>query len=154
MFRSVSKLCKPLFSMQTRSLKEWTGEYLPNHEWIAPNKPNAPSYKMGLAKSGLEEFSELVFIDFPSEIGNTIEQGDDLVIMESVKASDTIAAPYDCQIVNLNEDYDLDAINGNPECIDNSWLVEIKPVQEASGDGPSHTHSYSPWGGHRVHEEK
>ena len=150
MFRSVSKLCRPLVSMQTRSLKEWTGRYLPNHEWISPDKPNALSYKMGLAKSGLEEFTELVFIDFPSEIGDIVEEGDDLVIMESVKASDSIAAPYDCQIVNLNEDYDLDAINGNPECIDSSWLVEIKPVQEASGGG----HSYSPWGGHRVHVEK
>ena len=52
-----------------------------------PDSVNSTSYKMGLAKSGLEEFTELVYIDFPSERGDKIEEGDDLVIIERVKAS-------------------------------------------------------------------
>lgn len=137
MFRSINRLSINLSKVTLnrplrRSLKEWTGRYLPNHEWIYPDSVNSTSYKMGLAKSGLEEFTELVYIDFPSERGDKIEEGDDLVIMESVKASDSIAAPYDCVLVNINEDYNLEAINADPECLEHSWLVEIKPI----GDDP------------------
>ena len=154
MFRSINRLSRPLVTMISpspplRYLKEWTGKYLPNHEWIFPDSDKSSSYKMGLARSGLEQFTELVYIDFPIENGDKVEQGDDLVILESVKASDSIAAPYDCEIIFINEDHDLGAINNNPECIDNSWLIEIRPIDDQKPRLP--IHSFTPWGGHRSH---
>ena len=110
---------------QSRLLKDWNMRYLPHHEWIATDKSLS---KLGLAKSGAEQMGELVYIDFPNEVDEVVKEGDDLVILESVKASDSIAAPFDCKIVKNNEDHDLDQINNNPECKDLSWIVQVEAL--------------------------
>ena len=56
-----------------------------------------------------------------------INENDDLVFIESVKATESIKAPFDCIIKDINNDLEdnLDQLNGSPECIENSWLIKI-----------------------------
>ena len=54
-----------------------------------------------------------------------------MVIIESIKAAESIEAPYDCILLennNLLEDNLDNTINLDPECEDNSWIVKIKKL--------------------------
>jgi glycine cleavage system H lipoate-binding protein len=101
-----------------------TKTYLPSHEWIT----NDEIKKMGLAKSGHDELGELVYIDFSVEKGDIVEKDDELIILESVKATDSINSPDNFKIVDINENFDLELINEDPECETNSWLVKLKSI--------------------------
>ena len=118
---------KNISILQHRTLKELAPgiKYLPDHEWLLTKGDLST---IGLAQSGAEQLGELVYIDYPVEKGDIIDKETDLVILESVKASDSIIAPFNCEIVEINEEHDLEYINENPECREKSWLVKMKKI--------------------------
>ena len=93
--------------------------YTDSEEWISNNK-------IGISKYGLEQLSEIIYLEFSCEEGDNINKGEDIAIIESVKAAESIETPYDCIILENN--INLDIINNNPECDDNSWIVKIKKL--------------------------
>ena len=101
--------------------------FLPTHEWLTDDHPIK---KIGIAKSGLEQLSELVYIEYSVEKNDIIQEGEPLVILESVKATEEILAPFNSEIIDINENYDLDLINENPECEDGAWLIKLKSISK------------------------
>ena len=100
-------------------------EYTESEEWLL----NTPEYtKIGLSKSAVEQLGELVFIEYVNEPGDILEQGDEPVSIESVKAVAGVNIPFDCELLENNEDHinNLDHLNDNPECEENSWIIKVK----------------------------
>ena len=113
----------------TRFLKTKTvlkdKEYTDNEEWLL----HTPEYtKIGLTKNAVEQLGELVFIDYLNESGDSLDKGDESVTIESVKAVESIIIPFDCKLVENNEIHldDLENLNENPECEENSWIIKVK----------------------------
>ena len=112
----------------SNSIPKLDTEYTKNEEWINYNNKNKNNnIKIGLNQNAIEQLGEIVYIDFPYDIDDKINENDDLVFIESVKATESIKAPYDCIIKDINNDLEdnLDQLNGSPECIENSWLIKI-----------------------------
>lgn len=102
-------------------------EYTDSGEWIL--KVN-DCYKIGLSENSASELGELVYLEFDKEITETVENGEDLAIIESVKASASILAPFDCEVISHNNNL-IDAlhlINENPESEDFSWIIKVRKV--------------------------
>ena len=100
-------------------------EYTDNEEWLL----HTPEYtKIGLTKNAVEQLGELVFIDYLNESGDSLDKGDESVTIESVKAVESIIIPFDCKLVENNEIHldDLENLNENPECEENSWIIKVK----------------------------
>ena len=100
-------------------------EYTESQEWLL----NTSEYtKIGLSKSAVEQLGELVFIEYVNEPGDILEQGDEPVSIESVKAVAGVNIPFDCELLENNEVHidDLDHLNENPECEENSWIIKVK----------------------------
>ena len=100
-------------------------EFTDSEEWLL----HTPEYtKIGLTKNAVEQLGELVFIDYLNEPGDSLEKGEESVTIESVKAVNGIILPFDCKIVENNEAHldDLDNLNENPECEENSWIIKVK----------------------------
>ena len=99
--------------------------YLPNNEWLLENNN---IYKIGIDKYASEQLGELVYIDFNISQGEQVNEDDDLVYLESVKAVGTVKAPFDCTIEEINDELEtnLENINENSECEDDSWLLKLK----------------------------
>lgn len=100
-------------------------EYTESEEWLL----NTPEYtKIGLSKSAVEQLGELVFIEYVNEPGDILEQGDEPVSIESVKAVAGVNIPFDCELLENNEVHidNLDHLNDNPECEENSWIIKVK----------------------------
>jgi glycine cleavage system H protein len=96
--------------------------YTESEEWILKNKN---SYDIGITYNAIEKLSELVYIEFLNEQGSKVLKDDDLVIVESVKATDSIKAPFDCVILdnNIEIENSLDLINKNPE---ETWIIKVQ----------------------------
>lgn len=100
-------------------------EFTDSEEWLL----HTPEYtKIGLTKNAIEQLGELVFIEYLNEPGDSLDKGDEPVTIESVKAVNGIILPFDCKLVENNEIHldDLENLNENPECEENSWIIKVK----------------------------
>ena len=98
-------------------------KYINEYEWFC--KENS-IYKLGITHKALEEFNEIVYVEQLYNIGDMVKSGEELCVIESVKAIDSLDSPFDCEVIDINEPLDyLDNINGNPECEKTSWFVKI-----------------------------
>ena len=105
--------------------------YTESDEWLYREDHTSNQYRIGLSKNASELLGELVYIEFNFEDGDEFNEDEDLVFIESVKAANSIKAPFNGIIVKNNNEIDgenLGVINDNPECTDESWFCEIKKV--------------------------
>ena len=104
-----------------------TKVYTETHEWNIKDK-YSDIITIGLSNYALEELGEIVYLEFPNDINDKLYSGDDLVIIESVKAADSIKAESNFKIIDLNFELEnnLDKLNEEPENEKISWIAKIK----------------------------
>ena len=97
--------------------------YTDSEEWI--HHTNGGQAQIGITKNAIEQLGDIVYIEYQLEPGEKAEKGDDLVLIESVKATEAIQAPFDLVMVQNNESLEecLDALNEKPE---ETWLVKVE----------------------------
>ena len=102
-------------------------EYLPNEEWISSTNNIT---KLGITKNAIEQMGEIVYVDYTLENNEVVSKDDEIVVIESVKATESILAPFDCKIIenNLELVENLDYLNENSECEDNSWILKLEKL--------------------------
>lgn len=98
-------------------------KYSKSHEWISPDKDRA---KMGISRYAAEELGDIVFVETKEE-GESVNAGDVIGTVESVKAVSDIYAPISGTIMGSNED-----VINNPEIVnedpfEKGWIAEINP---------------------------
>lgn len=81
---------------------------------------------IGLTRDSLEQLSEVVYVEALVTSSENVSEGDELIAVESVKATATIDAFNDCEIVDINEDIfdNLDTLNNDPENVETSWIIK------------------------------
>jgi glycine cleavage system H lipoate-binding protein len=85
--------------------------------------------KIGLTKKAIEDLNEIVYIEFPNSVLDSVDKDDELVLIESIKAVGSINAPIDStEIVehNIELEENLDILNKDPENENKSWIIKIK----------------------------
>jgi len=99
-----------------------TTYYSEDHEWIMVEGDTAT---IGITAHAAEQLGDVVFIEL-KEAEDEFEKGDEIGVIESVKAASEIYAPVDGEIIEANEE--LSGVPGNlnesPE--DNAWIYKIK----------------------------
>lgn len=99
-------------------------KYTSTHEWVQIN--NDDELTMGITEHAQELLGDLVFVDLP-EVGNKICAGDDLGVVESVKAASDFYAPVSGVVVRVNAKVSEDPALVNQHPYIDGWLVKIKP---------------------------
>ena len=127
LFNTINNLSKNArkFHNTPRNL---TVVYTKNDEWINYGQSDEKNnIKIGLTKNATEQLGEIVYIDFPLDVEDVFEKDDDLVFIESVKATDSIKAPFNGIIKNVNKklEDDMDIMNQDPESYLESWLITV-----------------------------
>ncbi|SDD40803.1 glycine cleavage system protein GcvH [Ruegeria marina] len=105
--------------------------YAEEHEWITVEGDIAI---LGITKHAAEQLGEVVFIEQKEE-GDEFAQGDEIGVIESVKAASEIYAPVDGEIVEVNETLadNPGALNESPE--GDAWIYKIKLSDPSQLDG-------------------
>lgn len=95
-------------------------KYTKEHEWILPS---ADEYLIGITEFAQSELGDIVYLELP-ETEDTLEAGDQICVIESVKAVANVDAPFGCTITAVNEALEdtPEAVNENPY---DSWIVKV-----------------------------
>ena len=101
--------------------------YTDNEEW---HYHENDIIKVGITKNAIEQLGDIVYLDFNFENNDNIDSGDELLSIESVKATEGVNIDFNCILIENNENLaeDLDIINENPENVETSYLVKIKKI--------------------------
>jgi len=95
--------------------------YSKTHEWVEVTGNEA---KIGIADFAQEELTDIVYVELV-EVGELIEKGSSLGVLESVKAAGEIYSPLSGKITKINEE-----VIEKPELLNESpyehWLITIE----------------------------
>lgn len=99
-------------------------KYTDSHEWV---RQEGETCKVGITEFAQSQLADLTFVDLPG-VGDTVSAGDEVAVVESVKAASDVYSPVDGEITAVNED-----LTDSPETINEDpfgagWLFEIKPA--------------------------
>jgi glycine cleavage system H protein len=104
-----------------------TTYYSEDHEWITVSGDIAT---IGITTHAAEQLGEIVFFE-SRDVGEEFDKGDDIGVVESVKAASEIYAPVTGEIVEANGELEDNPgkLNEDPEA--SAWLYKIK-ISDAS----------------------
>ena len=100
-----------------------TTKYTKDHEWVRIDGEIAV---IGVTAHAAEQLGDVVFVELP-EVGATFSDGDDMAVVESVKAASDVYAPISGEIVEINTDIVDDPAKINEDAGGDAWFVKIKP---------------------------
>jgi glycine cleavage system H protein len=105
-------------------------KFTEEHEWL---KPEGDLVIVGITQHAADALGELVFVEMP-DAGTDVKKGDDVVVIESVKAASDIIAPLDGEIVEVNSAI-VDAptlVNEDPT--GEAWFFKMKLTNPSDMD--------------------
>ncbi len=105
-------------------------KYTETHEWVLKDHSKNIA-TVGITDYAQEQLGELVFVDLP-EVGLRVAAGDDVCVLESVKAAADVFSPLSGTIVAINEDLDESPGLVNTDPYQDGWLykIELKDIVE------------------------
>ena len=97
-------------------------KYSKDHEWILIENEIAT---IGITDHAQESLGDIVFIELP-KVGRLINAGDQVGVVESVKAASDLYAPISGEIIEVNNELtnSPQLINSDPE--NSGWYMKIK----------------------------
>jgi glycine cleavage system H protein len=110
--------------------------YRESHEWIDPQ-----TGAVGITDHAQEELTDVVYVELP-KVGTAFKAGDQVAVVESVKAASDIYAPAGGEITAVNE-----ALTANPALLNTDpygagWLFKLKIANDAELAGLMDAEAY------------
>jgi glycine cleavage system H protein len=95
------------------------------HEWL--RREDDGSVTIGITDHAQAALGDLVYVELP-ELGQDVESGGDMAVVESVKAASDVYAPIDGTVTAVNEELadDPERINADP--YGDGWILRIAPA--------------------------
>ena len=97
-------------------------KYTKEHEWL---KMDGLIATVGITSHAAEQLGDLVFVELPTE-KKLVSSGEEIVVIESVKAASDIQAPADGTIVEINKNIveDPNLVNSDP--LGEGWFFKME----------------------------
>lgn len=99
-------------------------KFTETHEWL--NVSSGDEMTVGITEHAQQLLGDMVYVELPQP-GDEVQAGDELGVLESVKAASDFYAPVSGTVVAVN-----DQVNTNPALINtdpygSGWLVRLRP---------------------------
>ena len=101
--------------------------YTSEHEWLRQEEDGTVT--VGITDHAQGALGDLVYVELP-EVGQDVESGGEMAVVESVKAASDVYAPISGEVVAINEDLSDDPEKINADPYGDGWIVRLQP----SGD--------------------
>ncbi len=98
-------------------------KYTEEHEWL---RVEGELVVVGITEHASTQLGDIVFVELP-EADTTVVKGDDVVVIESVKAASDITAPLDGEIVEVNSALEDTPATVNDDPLEGGWFFKIAP---------------------------
>ena len=96
-------------------------KYTEDHEWL---REQDGEITVGITRHASEQLGDVVFIELP-ETGRKVEAGEEIVVIESVKAASEIYAPASGDVTEGNQDLDGAPGKVNEDATGEGWLFKM-----------------------------
>lgn len=100
-------------------------KYTPTHEWV--RKEEDGTVVVGITEHAQTLLGDIVFIELPEQ-GQTVEPGQDIAVIESVKAASDLYAPIAGEILEVNETLNSEPGTINQEPYGDGWIFKLQPI--------------------------
>ena len=103
-------------------------KYSKDHEWLVIDGNIGT---VGISNHAQEELGDIVFVELP-QVGDIVGQGEEICVIESVKAASEVLAPCSGRVIEINE-----VLDSNPQVINQSaeeegWFYRLEISDFAS----------------------
>jgi len=106
-------------------------KYTEEHEWL---RVEGELVVVGITEHASEQLGDVVFVELP-EPETQVTRGDEIVVIESVKAASDITAPVDGEIVEVNGDLADNPGLVNEDPLGAAWFFKMKVEDMSQLDG-------------------
>jgi len=96
-------------------------KYSEEHEWIAVDGDTAT---VGITNYAQQQLGDVVFVEVP-EAGKSFDKGDEVAVVESVKAASEIYAPVSGQVTAGNEALEDAPATINSDAESDGWIFKM-----------------------------
>lgn len=96
--------------------------YAESHEWVRVDGDVAT---VGITDHAQAELTDIVFVE-PPKLGEAVEKGAGVAVVESVKAASDIYAPVSGEILEANTALDADPALLNTDPFGEGWIYKVK----------------------------
>ena len=97
---------------------------------------------VGISDYAQEQLGDVVFVELP-ETGKTFAKGDQVAVVESVKAASEIYMPVDGEIIAVNSDLDDEPGIVNSDPFGKGWFFRIRVNDNSQVDALMDENAYS-----------
>jgi glycine cleavage system H protein len=97
--------------------------YTNDHEWL--RRENDGSVTVGITDHAATALGDLVYVELP-EVGQDLEIGGEMAVVESVKAASDVYSPVNGSIAAVNEDLSDDPEKINADPYGDGWIVRME----------------------------
>lgn len=113
-------------------------KYTSDHEYIRIEESTGT---IGITDYAQDKLGDIVFVELP-EIGKILSKGQEIAVVESVKAASEVYAPVSGEVIEINQ-----AIVDNPALVNEdaeggAWFVKIRITQPHEVDMLMNSHGY------------
>ena len=98
-----------------------------DHEYV---KIDGDSATIGISDYAQEQLGDIVYVELPA-VGASFKKGDEIAVVESVKAASEIYAPVAMSVTAINKDLEGDPAKVNADAMGEGWLIKVK-IDDAS----------------------
>lgn len=98
-----------------------------DHEWITVQGDTGT---VGITAYAAGQLGDVVSVELP-EVGDTFKQGDEMAVVDSVKAASEVYAPVSGEVIAVNDELEdaPERVNESPDS--EGWFVKLK-LEDAS----------------------
>lgn len=116
-----------------------TTRYTQDHEYV---RLDGNIGTIGISNYAQEQLGDIVFVELPA-VGADFRKGDEIAVVESVKAASEIYAPVSGKIVEINERLADEPGLINAAAAGDGWLVRIELADAGELDGLMNETAYA-----------
>jgi len=112
-------------------MSELPGElkYTKEHEWLRQEEDG--SVTIGITDHAQGALGDLVYVELP-EVGQDVESGGEMAVVESVKAASDVYAPISGSVLAVNGELSDDPEKINTDPYGDGWIVRLQPSDDDS----------------------
>ncbi|QLC73923.1 glycine cleavage system protein GcvH [Pseudomonas sp. LPB0260] len=99
-----------------------------DHEWLRQDADGLVT--VGITAYAQEALGDVVFVQLPEAQGYA--QGDEVAVLESVKAASNIAMPLDGEIVEVNAELEGSPELVNEDPLNKGWFFRFRPTDASA----------------------
>lgn len=114
-------------------MSELPGEllYTEEHEWLRQEEDGTVT--IGITDHAQSALGDLVYVELP-EVGAELDAGDEMAVVESVKAASDVYAPVGGTVLEVNAELADDPEKINTDPYGDGWMVRMRPNDMANSN--------------------